>query len=156
MVQQYNNEATTNGFPPEKMRAIHADVVNPAATPSEELSTPEFHDFDLIVMGMALHHVANPGEVIQKLSERLAKGGVILIIDWLDLSESGCTAPERKDHPAKTAVSRQGFTTSDMKGYFEAAGLGSAGVMHFDEKIELPKEWGGSSQRAFLGKAQKE
>ena len=57
MVEQYNMLAEAAGFAPNKMRAVHGDLMSPETTPSPELNTPEFNNFDLVVLCMVLHHV---------------------------------------------------------------------------------------------------
>ena len=78
MVKHYQKRATGS------MRATRGDVMVAEAS----ISGPEFFNFDVIVMSMALHHVDNPELCIQQLVKRLVPGGTLVIIDW---DPNGCT-----------------------------------------------------------------
>ncbi|KAF5704715.1 hypothetical protein FGLOB1_8368 [Fusarium globosum] len=71
------------GYTSTKMRAIQADLIDPDLTPSPEIDTPGFFDFDVVVMCMALHHIEDPDNMVLQLSKRLRPGGILLIIDWV-------------------------------------------------------------------------
>ena len=155
MVQQYNLQAEKNGYSTEAMRAVHGDLVNTMTNPSVDLTSPEFTDFDLVAMSMALHHVDDPGLMIKTLSEKLGPGGVLLIIDWVSESESGC-APIRApaDSLIKHAVSRMGFEEKELEAWFAEAGLGEFGWRWFSSRSQMPEEQGGPKQ-LFLARAVK-
>ncbi|KAF5625847.1 uncharacterized protein FTJAE_9830 [Fusarium tjaetaba] len=84
MVEQYNKLALKAGYTSTKMRAVQADLIDPELTPSPEIDTPGFFDFDVVVMCMALHHIEEPDNMILQLSKRLRPGGILLIIDWVN------------------------------------------------------------------------
>ncbi|KAH7172920.1 S-adenosyl-L-methionine-dependent methyltransferase [Fusarium sp. MPI-SDFR-AT-0072] len=149
MVEQYNMLAELSGSSTDKMRAIHGDLMNPEASPSAELNTPEFNDFDLIVMCMALHHVQEYAAMIQKLSEKLRPGGVLLIIDLVASAESGCPeAPMAKELSNQT-MSKMGFTEMEVKTAFEKAGLEGWSWRWCSERSQVPEEIGGEQQGFF-------
>ncbi|KAF9777021.1 hypothetical protein IL306_004707 [Fusarium sp. DS 682] len=149
MVEQYNMLAELSGFGPDKMRAIHGDLMDPEATPSPELDTPEFNHFDLITMCMALHHIEDYASMIQKLSNRLAPGGVLLIIDLVATSESGCPEPTMARELSNHTMSKMGFTELEVKTAFEKAGLGSWSWKWLSERSKVPEEIGGEQQGFF-------
>lgn len=150
MVKQYNIEAKNAGYSDEKMHAICGDLVNGSATVDESVS-----GFDLIVMSMALHHVDDPKDMIQRLSGRLGKDGVLLIIDWVGPSESGCSPPKApEDHPVRHTVSRMGFEKAEIHEWFTDAGLHDFGWRWFSERSHLPEDIGGEKQ-LFLARAVK-
>ena len=98
MVDQYNKLAEKFDLS-NQMRANVGDLIKG----SDQLNAPEYSGFDLIVMSMALHHVEDPALMIHRLSQRLATGGVLLIIDWVSPAESGCRAfTGVHNHPTST------------------------------------------------------
>ncbi|RBQ68481.1 hypothetical protein FVER53590_12647 [Fusarium verticillioides] len=149
MVEQYTMLAEAAGFNPERMRAIHGDLMNPEASPSPELDTPEFNDFDLIVMCMALHHVQDYAAMIQRLSEKLRPGGVLLIIDLVASSESGCPEAPRSKELSNHTMSKMGFTEMEIKTAFEKAGLSDWSWRWCSERSQVPEEIGGEQQGFF-------
>lgn len=140
MVEQYNIKAREEGFSEAKMHATKADLLDEP----DELKTPEYTDFDLIAVGMALHHMEDPEATIRALSARLAPGGSLLIIDWVDRSENGGKVSASKDDAAwRHAVSRSGFNEGEMRTWFGGAALGSFGWKTFRSMSKLPEEIGG-------------
>ncbi|KAG4274382.1 hypothetical protein FPRO04_09340 [Fusarium proliferatum] len=149
MVEQYNMLAEAAGFSSDRMRAIHGDLMDPEASPSPELDTPEFNDFDLIVMCMALHHVQDYTAMIQKLSEKLRSGGVLLIIDLVASSESGCPEAPLSKELSNHTMSKMGFTEVEVKTAFEKAGLQGWSWRWCSERSQVPEEIGGEQQGFF-------
>ncbi|KAJ4245212.1 hypothetical protein NW762_014082 [Fusarium torreyae] len=150
MVEQYNMLAEAAGFAPDKMRAVHGDLMNPETTPSPELNTPEFNNFDLVVLCMALHHVEDYAGMIKKLSERLSPNEVLLIVDWVAPSESGCSEPPKfREASNGTASSKMGFTEMEVKTAFEQAGMVDWRWKWCSGRTELPEEIGGEQQGFF-------
>ncbi|KAM0079979.1 hypothetical protein ACKRZS_007878 [Fusarium odoratissimum] len=149
MVEQYNMLAEASGFSSDKMRAVHGDIMNPEASPSPELDTPDFNDFDLIVMCMALHHVQDYAAMIQKLSEKLRPGGVLLVIDLVSSSESGCPEATMAKELSNHTMSKMGFTETEVKTVFEKAGLEGWSWRWCSERSKVPEEIGGEQQGFF-------
>lgn len=154
MVEQYNLVAERHGHPSQKMHAVNGDLLHAAATPSSELDSAEYQDFDFAVMSLALHHVDDVDGMIQQLAGRLRKGGVLVIVDWVAQSESGCIIPPKQDIPVAHTVHRMGFEEGELKKSFEKAGLGDWGWKWFDARSEVPDEFGGQ-QQAFLARGVK-
>lgn len=150
MVTQYNKLASENKHPETKMHAVVGNLL-------DDVDVPEgFETFDLIVMSMALHHVADPDLMIRKLSQRLVEGGVLVIVDWVSHAESGCEPPKPlADSPVKHTVSKHGFTEGEVKAGFEEAGLEGWGWRWFAERSKLPAEFGGEHQ-LFLARGRKQ
>jgi SAM-dependent methyltransferase len=152
MVNQYNISAEKEGFTLEKMHAIAGDLLDPT---DDNLAAPDFYGFDFAIMSMALHHVSDPNAMITRLAERLGKGGVLVIIDFVAASESGCNKLEGpSDHPVKQTVTRAGFEEKGVKQAFEKAGLKDWGWKWFSERTNLPEEFGGENQ-LFLARGVK-
>ena len=155
MVTQYNTLAEKAGFSPETMRAVHGDLLDNDATPSAELATAEFNNFDLAVMSLALHHVSDVDAMIQSLADRLAVGGVLVIVDWMS-EEAGSDWKflQSDDMPVRHTVSRMGFSEGALRETFEKAGLKGWGWRAFAEESEVPSKFGGS-MRGFLARGVK-
>jgi SAM-dependent methyltransferase len=150
MVDQYNELARKDDLSPS-MRANVGDLVKGA----DKLDAPEYFGFDLIVMSMALHHIEDPSLMIKRLSERLGQGGILLIIDWVSSTESGCSPfNSGHDHPVHRTVSHLGFKQKEIGTWFEDAGLQSFTWRWAAKRSYVPEQHGGDSQ-LFFAKAAK-
>ncbi|KAF4977281.1 hypothetical protein FZEAL_6169 [Fusarium zealandicum] len=154
MAEQYNEMAKKAGFPPQKMRAIQGDLVDPEATPSPELNSSEFSNFDVIIMCMALHHVEDYEEMIAKLTERLREGGVLVIVDWVAVSESNCAEAEQARNLSNHTMTRMGFTEGDVRRAYTKAGLEAWSWKWATSRSQVPREIG-SEQQLFLARGQR-
>ncbi|EEQ30406.1 hypothetical protein McanMca71_002299 [Microsporum canis] len=124
MVAEYNKNIAALGFPADKMFAKKGNLLSD--TPSEEFSRPEYFNFDLIIIGFALHHFEAPDLALKRLVKRLAAGGILVVLDFTEHTlkiEDGITA--------------SGFGPG-LRHKFEEAGVGNGfdyllpekGVMH--------------------------
>ncbi|KAL2865526.1 class I SAM-dependent methyltransferase [Aspergillus lucknowensis] len=93
-----------------------------AETMPAEVSGPEFFDFDLVVVSMALHHFEYPERALSRLGKRLKKGGVMMAMDLV---------PEHHhDHRLQQmgevveTISKHGFSAEEMQKMYEDAGTG--------------------------------
>lgn len=82
MVDEFNRNASSLGVSavPANIQGYKADLL--AETPPAEFSGPEFQNFDMVAVSMALHHFEHPDVALQRLAARLNKGGVFYIIDF--------------------------------------------------------------------------
>lgn len=152
MINQYNKLARAEGFTENQMSGVPGNLLDD----TDDNAGEEYHDFDLIVMSMALHHVQNPDEMIKRLSERLCKGGVLLIVDWVSNSESGLEELKPPaDSPVRHTVSRHGFEEKEVKEAYEKAGMTSWGWRWFSSRSKLPTELGGGEQQLFMARGTK-
>ncbi|KAF3490573.1 uncharacterized protein GIQ15_00090 [Arthroderma uncinatum] len=131
MVAEYNKNIAAAGFPAEKMFAEKGNLLS--ETPAQEFSDPKYFNFDLVIIGFALHHFEAPDFALKRLVERLAPGGILVVLDFTE-------------HTLKVG---NGITTSgfspDLKQKFEGAGVGGRfdyllpdkGVMHGNPPNEL-------------------
>ena len=60
------------------MFAIQGDL----DSSSEILSQPQWFNFDVGIISMALHHVPRPVDMLSKLRNRLRTGGALIVIEW--------------------------------------------------------------------------
>ncbi|OGM50118.1 SAM-dependent methyltransferase [Aspergillus bombycis] len=130
MVDEYNASAREAGFE-DKMIGHKGDLL--AEPMPEELSGPDYSDFDVVFVSMALHHFEKPDLAMKRLGERLKKGGVCLIIDVLPHGKHDHNAHEmhNPNHEATHTIKTHGFTLEDMRKLYETAGLG----MGFDYQV---------------------
>lgn len=155
MVEQYNGMALKGGFSPEKVKAVQGDLVDPKSTPSPQLSSPEFFNFDLVVMCMALHHVQDHERMVAKLSERLREGGVLIIVDWVAVEESNCPdAAPRARALSNHTMKRMGFTEDEVKQAYGKAGLQDWAWKWASTRSQVPEEIGGE-QQLFISRGRK-
>lgn len=150
----YNASALNQGIPPSEMHAVVGNLIDPSSEPPAHLSGPEFHDFDIAVVGLGFHHFDDPGLATKRLAERLKVGGVLMIVDFMphgnhshahehthghdhgkgkgtggheaQHGHSHGSADKGTVHPAAHTVTHHGFSEPEVKGMFEAAGVGKA------------------------------
>lgn len=156
MVDEFNRNASALGIP-SKMIGYKADLLADSAP--TEYSGPEFNDFDVVTVSMALHHFELPELALQRLASRLKKGGVCCIIDFVphsghDHLHSHGHGQEYGD--ASHTVKTHGFSTDHMQKLFQDAGL-SVGYdyQELSELLVFNKEDKPFSKRAFVARAQR-
>ncbi|KAH7246392.1 S-adenosyl-L-methionine-dependent methyltransferase [Fusarium tricinctum] len=155
MADQYNAMALKAGYTPTKMQAVQGDLIDPELTPSAELDTAAFFNFDLVVMCMALHHIENYENMILQLSKRLRPGGILLIVDWVAQSDqSSLQNGMRAMDISNGNLSRMGFAENDIKGAYEKAGLEDWSYKWTSAPSQVPGEAGGT-QQLFLARGRK-
>ena len=76
------------------MYAVEADLGDPKPI----LDNPEWFEFDVAVISMALHHVADPTEMLRRLQERLKKGGALVVVEWLQTGTPGESQTGDRSH----------------------------------------------------------
>ena len=103
------------------MSATVGNLLDPANPSPHSLSSPKFFDFDIAVVGLGFHHFEDPFLAAKILTERLKKGGVLMIIDFL---------PHEHFHgghhhnPAAHTVMHMGFKEEEVRKMFGDAGAG--------------------------------
>ncbi|KAI9811397.1 MAG: hypothetical protein M1826_003187 [Phylliscum demangeonii] len=116
MVDAYNQHAANQGLVPTEMHGIVGDLTLQSSSSAKKASLcgPEYFDFDLAVVGMALHHVQDVDLAVRRLLERVRVGkGVLLVLDYL-----------RHEHVRghDGCVCHDGFSEQEMIGVLERAG----------------------------------
>lgn len=154
MIKQYNLEASKAGYDSNKMHAVHGDLLSSEKS-SAELDKPEFFNFDLIVMCMAIHHVHDQDLMVKKLTERLADDGVLLIIDGVAADESGCKPLIPPEGPVKDTVHKFGFMKEAVMSWFDSAGLEACALKWFSSRSQMNDEGFEGDQQLFLAKGVK-
>ncbi|KAF5860185.1 hypothetical protein ETB97_001890 [Aspergillus alliaceus] len=156
MVDEYNSNAREAGFA-DKMVGRKGDLL--VESVSDDLSGPDYSDFDVVFVSMALHHFEKPDLAMKRLGERLKKGGVCLIIDILPHGKHDHNAHEMHNEFAETThtIKTHGFTLEDMHKLYEAAGV----AMKFDfqvidEPLEFERDGKKFSKTIFIARGQRQ
>jgi SAM-dependent methyltransferase len=129
MVEEYNKWARENGFGPERMSAHQCDLLAEPDTTTVGEKHEEFSDFDIIAVSMALHHVVNPGLLLQRFAKQLrGTAGVCVVLDMVPTDSNapnidGADLSDELRTVLKT-VNKRGFTECEMRRLYEDAGLG--------------------------------
>ncbi|KAI9788849.1 MAG: hypothetical protein M1816_006513 [Peltula sp. TS41687] len=81
MVRAYNARAANQGLPPSEMFAYAGDLLEP----TESIGGADLYGFDLVVVGLGLHHLADARLAMERLGRRLTDdgSGVLLVVDFL-------------------------------------------------------------------------
>ncbi|KAJ4536630.1 hypothetical protein HRR80_003538 [Exophiala dermatitidis] len=117
---------------PFTAHAVVGNLLDPADPAPAHLSSPEFYNFDLVVVGLGFHHFQDIPLATRRLVERLRPGGVFLIIDFVT------HAMENPDAlPALRTVAHNGFSEDELRKYFEDAGLQDFGLVRMHEEVLL-------------------
>ncbi len=83
MVNEYNTSARNQGIPESEMYATQGNLLDANNPNPAGLVGKEFFDFDIAAVGLGFHHFDDPALAAKRLSERLKKGGVLMIVDFL-------------------------------------------------------------------------
>jgi SAM-dependent methyltransferase len=146
MVDEYNKWAQKSGYGAERMEAWQYDLVATGTAIDDSLEE-KLRDFDVAIISMALHHVADPGRLLSRLRGCLRSGGVCVVLDNAATSlvqpvgaSDGQQSAEPEDlenHPQSTVKNKKGFTREEIYKLYQDAGLGK----NFDHVvIERPFE----------------
>lgn len=150
MVQKYNDDAKAAGLPPERVHAVAGDLCGDDVP--DHLTTPEFSEFDLAVIGLGFHHFENPVRAIERLTERLKSStGTLLIIDFLPFDDEAGAATD----PWMGTIKNRGFTQTNIEKLFTAGGLGKFSFSMLDEPAVLEKESGPVKRGVFIARGVK-
>ena len=156
MASRYNKIAREKGFSENQMIAVQGDLTSDN-TP-EPFNSEEYFNFDLIVISMALHHLKDAQNAVNKLVERLKPGtGVLVVIDWeikKDAHGKDNSDWVKKEHAAQHTVAHAGFEEGQFKEMMIKAGCNEASYLSFAERTAIPMAKDGYMQ-LFSGKGKK-
>lgn len=141
MVNEYNTSVLNQGIPTSEMHAYQGNLIDPAQPSPAAFAGKEFFDFDIAVVGLGFHHFDDPALAAKRLSERLKKGGVLMIVDFLPHKHFqfvislyfawivpflswGADVGLFSGHDAAKTVTHQGFSEEEVRKVFEGAGVG--------------------------------
>ncbi|KAL5042141.1 S-adenosyl-L-methionine-dependent methyltransferase [Aspergillus fruticulosus] len=124
MIKEYENAADELGLH-GKMQGYQYDLLSPSAETNARLPSGTLSRFDIIAIGMALHHVSEPGELLRKFAEHLKPGGVCIVLDMVPGCDGadieGVLEPEQLD-VVKT-IGKRGFSEKEMRTLYAEAGM---------------------------------
>lgn len=167
MVDKYNANARAAGLSEAQMCAVVGDLL---AGTEGELEGEEWHNFDICIVSMGLHHVGIPKVLLRKLMERVKEGGRVVVIDWVDQGRSLIDGHglgdghghkhghgQGKDdeqgagehHSAAHTVAFHGFSEEQMREMFSQAGCTSSDFVLAAEPSEVPYDATGKKQMFF-------
>ncbi|KAI0456049.1 S-adenosyl-L-methionine-dependent methyltransferase [Xylaria acuta] len=164
MVDAYNEAARRTGVAPSRMSAARGNVLDPDVD-GNVIGGADFHEADVIVMCLALHHIENPEELLSKLVQRLRSNGVVVIIDWMtdpsDISHVNVAGAANEPTDAHHTISKGSFSAHDMHQLLAAAGCSPGGIdvrpnietSHIPESVSKVK--GGRNRTLFMAKGRK-
>ncbi|RHZ58098.1 class I SAM-dependent methyltransferase [Aspergillus thermomutatus] len=153
MIKQFNINAQETGFE-DKMVGYHGDLL--AESVPVDLSGPEFYDFDLVVVSMALHHFDKPDLALKRLGERLKKGGMFLIIDMVPEDKHSPHGLHNAFPEASATIRIHGFTLEHMQKLFKDAGMGQKfDYQVIQEPVVFNKEGKEIKKTIFIARAQR-
>lgn len=133
MVERFNELAALSEIASvRKARAIVGNLLTDQSPP--ELDGPELHNFDVIAIGVGLHHFDDPAKAIGRLAPRLKVGGVLLIVDFVEEGEAG---HGRLPTGAEHTIRKNGFNESEMREVMKDHGLGDFGWSEMPERVEI-------------------
>lgn len=132
MVSEYNQKAQEAGIPPEKMSATTGNILGDAF--AEDFKE---QNFDVVFVGLALHHLSDPLLAMKRLVERLRDGGILWITEAVeqppDHHEHNHMSPE-----TKVATHTHGYQIDQVKDMFAQAGAGAdVRVEVLDKPVEI-------------------
>ena len=139
-----------------KAHALVGNLIDPKQPSPTNLSSPDYFDFNLVVVGLGFHHFQNIPLATSRLVERLKPGGVLLILDFVthamdEASKLKSDDPDRGSLPTHT-VAHAGFSEEELKRCFEDAGLSDFGLVRMDGEVLLK---GKEKRRPFLARGVK-
>ncbi|GFF31067.1 uncharacterized methyltransferase C1347.09 [Aspergillus udagawae] len=153
MIKQFNINAQETGFA-DRMHGYHGDLL--AEPAPDNLSGPEFFDFDLVAVSMALHHFDKPDLALKRLGERLKIDGMFLIIDLVPEAEHSTNGLHKAFPQASATVRTHGFTLENMQKLFKDAGMGQKfDYQVIQEPIVFKKEGKEFKKTIFIARAQR-
>jgi len=136
MVAEYNKYAHTMGFDTQKMQAYRHNLLDESDKPPTNV---ELANFDVAVISLALHHVSDPGKLLQRLAGCLKPGGVCVVLDRAPSpTDTDLETADTQDRPkVLDTINQHTFSEEQMRQLYADAGLST----RFDY-VRIPKPFG--------------
>ncbi|KAL3461344.1 S-adenosyl-L-methionine-dependent methyltransferase [Aspergillus heterothallicus] len=151
MIHEFNKNVHEAGRS-DTMTGVKANLL--ADTTPEEVAGPQYFDFDIVVVSMALHHFEHPEKALKSLGTRLKQGGVMMIIDLIPEHHPD-HGLHRIDEVVQT-ISKHGFSTEEMQKMYEDAGLGGEFKYRvIEEPLEFRKDGNTFFKTIFVARGRK-
>jgi SAM-dependent methyltransferase len=126
MIDKYKSNMDLLGVQHGNTHAVVGDLLSDLPKP-RALADAQYHGFDLITVGAALHHFPNTENAVERLAERLRPGGVLYIQDKFDDGNRG----------ASVSQGPRGFTKEGLEDIMSSAGLVGFGFEVLPNKVDV-------------------
>lgn len=144
MLEEFEKRVRAEGYSEDQVKTVRGNLLDASAATSAELQDPLLKDFDMVMLGLALHHIDDIDGILTKLVERLRPGGTLVVIDLV-----GDALKEMI--PEGHGIAHSGWTETEMKTIFERVGLENWGWKLFKDPLKMPDR----SKYAFLARGVK-
>jgi SAM-dependent methyltransferase len=111
--------------------------------PEQQFAGPEWHDFDMVDVGLGFHHFEDVAGATRKLSSRLRPGGVFMIVDLVS---------HELEEEYRNIVAHAGFSFEQVKRLFEGEGLTAVDWKVMDGEVMIK---GKHPRRVFVARGRK-
>ncbi|KAK3116521.1 hypothetical protein LTR53_003009 [Teratosphaeriaceae sp. CCFEE 6253] len=146
MVELYNEAARSSGLEPERANAVVGDLL--AETIPEQLSGPDYEQFDVAVIGLGFHHFEDPALAIKH---------------FLPFKSEAQQEPKDGEHPPHGAgapdmthtIKHNGFTRSRMEKLYEQGGLEDFGWYVDPKPVLMEMKTGTKERTLFIAKGRR-
>ncbi|KAG2417901.1 hypothetical protein HFD88_001000 [Aspergillus terreus] len=160
MVSEYNKAAQeifrphSAGF--ARMEGFQHDLLGDSNL-GTVLPSGTLAPFDVIVTGMALHHVVDAGGLLQRFGQLLKPGGVCVVVDMVPgsarLGDPGSELME--EGGVFGTIAKHGFSEAEMRELYERAGMGGFDYVVFEQRFRFTLFGQDCSSLGFIAKGVK-
>ncbi|KAL4886416.1 S-adenosyl-L-methionine-dependent methyltransferase [Aspergillus karnatakaensis] len=127
MITEYNNAVEELGLDSSRMQGYQYDLLADTNTNSTLPDGALAGKFDVIAIGMALHHVSDPAALLRRFASLLKPGGVCVVLERVpgrDTEPGLEEVLEAEQLSVMKTIAKHGFTEEEMRGLYEQAGMG--------------------------------
>ena len=158
MVTKYNEAARSSGLTEEQAHAVVGDLFSESGVP-ETFAGPEWHDFDIAVIGLGFHHFENPGLAAKRLASRLKTDtGVLVIVDFLpfDLKKDKESEAGAGNFPdMQHTIKHNGFEPEHLRDLYTEAGFEDFDIVALKQPAVMELKSGTVHRTMFVAKARR-
>ncbi|KAL2803037.1 S-adenosyl-L-methionine-dependent methyltransferase [Aspergillus granulosus] len=152
MIEEFKKNVCEAGRS-DTMTGIKANLL--ADSTPAEVAGPEYFDFDIVVVSMALHHFEYPEKALKCLGERVKKGGVMMIMDLIPEHHHDHDHGHQMGEVFHT-ISKHGFSAEEMQKMYDDAGLGDGFKYQvIEEPLEFTRNGNTIYKTCFVARGQK-
>ena len=174
MVKEYNRRMKGRGIRPEDVFAVQGNLLD--TTESASLDSPDFFNFDVVIVNAALHHFENPESAVQRLVKRLTPGkGVIVVCDFIpkeaaeghhlhqevsmfakqDYYTIDYDKGHHHKHEASHTIAHEGFSKERMEHMIRDAGCSDFDYQRLEKPLKFGEEMGGVEVNVFIARGKR-
>jgi ubiquinone/menaquinone biosynthesis C-methylase UbiE len=130
MLEQFDKRVKKAGYSEPHVKAVRANLLDASASSSPELQDPLLQNFDMALIGLALHHIDDVDGILGKIVERLRPGGTLVVVDL--------AGEALKEMPKGHGIAHSGWTEPAMREIFERLGLENWGWRLWKDTLKMP------------------